>query len=77
MLIYKTRTMLANEFGVCRKTLRRRFDGLEFVPPPGEIDPRWQKYIYDCLYFPDGVNADDYEKVRFPKLVLEAQEKGG
>lgn len=71
MLVYKTRTAIANEFGVCRKTFRKRLSALQYDLPPGNVSPRWQKYVYLSLHFPDGVRREDYEVVRLPQIVVE------
>jgi hypothetical protein len=62
----KTRTIVAEEYGMCRKTLRKRMDAMPYEFPKTSLDPRWLKLIYEEMGYPESVDEDDYVKVRVP-----------
>ena len=68
MMIYKTRSIMASEYGRCRKTFRKMIAALEHALPKGNICPRWQKYIYEVYHYPTGVDKMDYDDVRLPEF---------
>jgi hypothetical protein len=62
----KTKKTLADEYGVCRKTLRKWMDATEY-----EflyiLTPSWCKLIYEEFGYPEGIDESDYAKVRLPR----------
>ncbi|TXF81309.1 hypothetical protein FUA23_22025 [Neolewinella aurantiaca] len=62
----KSRANIAEEFGVCRKTLRKWMDAMPYEFPYLLAAP-WQKLIYSELGYPPGVTADDFAKIKAPK----------
>ena len=62
----KTREQIALEYGVCRKTLRKWMSttGYGF---PRHLTLAWQKLIYEEFGYPEDVNDDMYEQVKFPR----------
>ena len=62
----KTRANIAEEFGVCRKTLRKWMDAMPYGFPY-LLTASWQKLIYEELGYPLGVEEEDYNKIKVPK----------
>ena len=58
---YKTRQQIAAEYGIDRKTLRKRMKMAGVYPPKGLLDRKWQKAIYEALRYPPGISKTDYE----------------
>jgi len=58
--------MIADEYGVCRKTLRKWMDttGYDF---PFILTPIWCKLIYEEFGYPESVKEKIYEKIRLPR----------
>ena len=48
----KTRQQIAQEFGICTKTLNKWLKQANLRIPKGLIQPRYQKLIYDKLSTP-------------------------
>ncbi|MEL7161987.1 MAG: hypothetical protein AAFN92_14595 [Bacteroidota bacterium] len=63
----KTKAQMAAEFGWCPKTFRGKLKELAIEIKGRGVDPRWQKLIYETLWYPDGVLEADYEKYRLPE----------
>jgi hypothetical protein len=51
MSLFKTRTMIADEYGIHRKTFERKLKQAGIILPVGNISPKFQKIIYE--YFGD------------------------
>ena len=62
----KTRANLANEYRVCRKTLRKWMGDMPYEFPHLLTAP-WQKIIYEDIGYPPGAEEAKLEKVKFPK----------
>ncbi|SER47281.1 hypothetical protein [Neolewinella agarilytica] len=62
----KTRSQIAVEYGVCRKTLRKWMadSGFEF---PRHLTTSWQKLVYEQFDYPPGVEYESYQSVRLPR----------
>jgi hypothetical protein len=60
----KTRSVIAQELQVDRKTLRRmlRVNGINL--PSGPVYLPWQKLIYETFSYPLGVKAKDFQDVK-------------
>jgi hypothetical protein len=63
----KTRTAVAGELKVTRKTLQRMLDRAGVELPPGPVYLPWQKVIYEMFSYPEGVGPDDYKNIPLPK----------
>jgi hypothetical protein len=68
MLTFKTRSEIAKEFGVCRKTFREKLKVAEINLPDGLVFPPWQKLIYETFWFPEGVEEQQYASVPLPEI---------
>lgn len=58
---------MANEFGFCRKTFRKRLHEAGISLPNGLVSPACQKLIYESLWYPDEVSREDYNNVTLPE----------
>ena len=56
----KTRTTIAQELQVDRKTLRRMLVANGINLPSGPVYAPWQKLIYETFSYPEGERAEDY-----------------
>jgi len=65
-MLIKTKTAIAAEYGVCRKTLRKWMKAMPYEFP-GMLTAPWQKLIYEELGYPKGVKEEDFAEVRVPK----------
>ncbi len=63
----KTRTAVAAELKVTRKTLQRMLEREGIELPPGPVYLPWQKVIYETFSYPEGFGPDDYKKIPEPK----------
>jgi|AntRauMFilla1563_2_1112583.scaffolds.fasta_scaffold53961_1 hypothetical protein len=61
-----TRKAIAQEYSVCRKTLRKWMDELPYESPH-LLTLSWQKLIYEELGYPPGVDSEDFDKVQIPR----------
>ncbi|MFQ5447800.1 MAG: hypothetical protein ACE5FF_12780 [Saprospiraceae bacterium] len=57
---YMTRQQIAAEYGIDRKTLRRKMKKAGIFPPDGLLDRKWQKAIYEALNYPPGISKTDF-----------------
>jgi len=62
----KTRSTLASELKVARKTFRCMLQRAGIELPPGPIYPPWQKLIYETFTYPEGVPRNAYNDVAMP-----------
>jgi len=58
---FKTKLMIANEYGIDRKTLYRKLKKFKITIARGLVTPKDQERIYNCLGYPNGVEEKDYE----------------
>ncbi|MEM8524755.1 MAG: hypothetical protein AAGG68_08925 [Bacteroidota bacterium] len=54
----KTRQQVAEEYGICYKTLMRRLKKLSIILPKGLLFAKQQKHIYEQLGYPNSTNED-------------------
>ena len=52
MSLFKTRTMMADEYGIHRKTFERKIKQSGIELPPGNISPKFQQIIYEHFGIP-------------------------
>ena len=62
MLQPKTRTQIAAELGVCRKTLRKWLEDHKILLPRGAVSPVNQKIIYETFGYP---SQEVYEAMKW------------
>jgi hypothetical protein len=60
---FKSRKMIATEYGIDPQTLRKYIKQKGVTPPPGLINLEWQKKIYEALKYPSCVSKKDYEDI--------------
>ena len=62
----KTRSQIATEYGVCRKTLRKWMasTGIAF---PHSLTVSWQKLVYEEFDYPPCVDYEIFESIRLPR----------
>ena len=63
----KSKSQLAAEYGVCRKTMRKFMNAMPytFTSP---LTPPYIKAVYDEMgYYLDGVKASDWVDIRLPR----------
>jgi len=63
----KTRIAIAAEYGICRKTLRKRMSAMPYEFPETSLDRPWLKLIYEEMGYPELVDEEDFAKVRVPR----------
>lgn len=70
----KTRQQIASEYGVCRKTLRKwmAITGYTF---PRHLTLSWQKLIYEEFGYPLGIDEEQFELIKLPRLYRETYYK--
>ena len=52
LLPVKTREKMADEYRINVRTLRRWLRREKIDPPPGPLNPKWQKIIYEAFGMP-------------------------
>ena len=58
---FKTRQQIAIEYGIDRKTLKKKLDQIGISLPSGLLSTEWQKRIYETLGYPSGAVKKDFE----------------
>ena len=65
----KSRTNIADEFGVCRKTLRKWMDAMPYEFPY-LLTTQWQKLIYEEIGYPFGLKSASMKKSNCQKNIV-------
>ncbi|MFQ5447846.1 MAG: hypothetical protein ACE5FF_13040 [Saprospiraceae bacterium] len=60
---FKSRKMIAAEYGIDPQTLRRKLKQHGIDLPSGLVDLEWQKKIYEALKYPPCVSKKDFEDI--------------
>lgn len=61
----KTRKAIADDYNICRKTLRKYMNAMPYEFPR-ILSTSWLKVIYENLGYPDGIDSADYQNVKSP-----------
>jgi hypothetical protein len=60
---YKTRQIIAEEYHMSTKTLLHKLKEKKILLPPGRVNLKDQRWIYETLGYPPGISKKDYESV--------------
>ena len=66
-LSFKTKAQLAAEYGLCRKTMRKKMRAMPYDFPRTSLSPSFVKAVYESIgHYPSGVNEEEWRGVRLP-----------
>lgn len=73
---FKTKSQIAEEYGVCRKTMRKMMDAMPYDFPRSNLTPSHVKAVYEAIgCYPSNENESDWERVRLPDRIVDEDEK--